>query len=130
VGDTVDCYLAFLHCFQQSRLCLCWSAIDFIRQEEVGEYRAWSKLKCTGRFLIDTDTSDVGWHEIRGELHAPEANVESTGEDPYEQCLRSSGYALEEHMTASNEGGEYLIDHFFLAQDSCGDGFANALKRG
>ena len=75
VRHAVDADLTFLHGLQQGGLCLGWSAVDLVRQNDVGEQGAGSEpeLRCLG--LEDVDARDIGRHEIGCELDSREPPV-------------------------------------------------------
>src|SRR5271156_6344860 len=58
----------FPHRFNERRLHLCRRAIDFIRQQNVVEYRAAAKREIAFLTHIDFRTDQVGWQKVGREL--------------------------------------------------------------
>ena len=58
---------------------------------------------------VDARADDVGGHEVRRELDAPEAQVERARERLREERLGDARDPLEEHVAAGEERGEELV---------------------
>ncbi len=76
VGVAEDGDFIFLHGLEHGRLGFCWRAVDFVSEDDVCEDRAFDELELApaahARFLNDVSASDVGGHEVWGELNAVE----------------------------------------------------------
>ena len=72
--------LQLLHGLQQRRLCLGRSAVDLIRQDDVGEDRSLdeTELAVFGRlvFVENFCAGDIRRHQVGRELYAAELEVE------------------------------------------------------
>ncbi len=80
MANRIDCDLAFVHGFEQRRLSLRRSAINFVCEQNVGEYRPALELELLLRRRIDRNTNNVRRQHIAGELHALKAASEQASE--------------------------------------------------
>jgi len=73
-GNAPDGYAVLLHCFKQGGLGFRGCPVDFVSQNDVGEYRSLLKFKSasafgnSGTFAHDVSTGQVGGHEVGCEL--------------------------------------------------------------
>jgi len=63
---------------------------------------------------------DVGWHEVRGELNAAEAQVHRVGDGADHQRLGQPGHADEQAVAAGQDREQELLQHIPLADDHLG----------
>ncbi len=117
----VDADLALLHGLEQCGLSLRWRPVDLVGEEQIGEHGARAELELRGACVVDQRAGDVAGHEVRGELHALEVQLQCRGEGPDEQSLRDAGHALEEHVTAAEKGDHEAADDGVLTDDGLGD---------
>ena len=78
VGFTQHGHHIFLHRFQHSRLSLCRSTVDFIREHKVGEHWAFDELELTLAsccFLNDICAGNVRGHEVWSKLDTVKAQL-------------------------------------------------------
>jgi len=69
-----DCHLALLHDFEQRTLHLRGGTVDFIREQKVRKYRPerCREIACLG--VVYAIADEIGRHQIRCELNAPEGS--------------------------------------------------------
>ena len=104
-----------LHRLEQRGLRFRRGAIDFIRQDEIGEYRTRSKRELLSA-REQRDAGDVGGHQVRGELDAHEPHVERERERAHEQRLGRAGNALEQDVPAREQADEHFERRRVLPQ--------------
>ena len=90
-------------------------AVDFIRQQQVGEYRALAQLELLALQVIHGVAGDVAGHQIRGELDARELAAKAARQGTHQQGLAEAGNAFDQHMAAGDQGAEHVINHRRLA---------------
>ena len=75
-----------------------------------------------GRVLLDdVGAGDVGRHQIRGELDAPELQTQRLGDGAHQQRLRGSRKTGDQAVAADEQRDQHLFEHFFLADDDAPD---------
>src|SRR3954463_16826625 len=79
VGGTVHSHLLFFHDFEKSRLRFCGSAVDFIYQNDIAEYRTVSELKIRFFRIENRSSRYIAWHKVRGKLDPRKARGECPG---------------------------------------------------
>ena len=86
-------------------------------------------------FLDDLGAGDVARHEVGGELHPVEAQVERLRDGLDHERLGEAGHADEQRVAAGEDGGEDAVHHVLLADDplrhlgaQAGDGTDQALE--
>ncbi|MNI20895.1 hypothetical protein D3C73_743930 [compost metagenome] len=60
---------------------------------------------------------DVAGHQVRGELDARELAAKTTSQGAHQQGLAQPRHAFEQHMAASDQGVEDVVDNRVLADD-------------
>ena len=110
-----------LHRLEQRGLRLRRRAVDLVGEQDIAEDRAFDEcpFAMAGRqiFFDDVGAGDVGGHQVRRELDAPELQAERVGNGPHHQRLRRAGHAGQQAMAAHEERDEDLVEHFLLADD-------------
>ncbi len=129
VGLAIDGDLIFLHDLEQSRLGFGRRTVDLIGQEELGENGALADAEGLGGKIKQSVAGDVGGHQIGGELDAAEVAAKGAGEGEHEVGFAETRFALEQNVTASEQGGDDLINDIVLADENLSDGLVNRLKR-
>ncbi len=107
-----------------------WRAVDLVSEQHVGEDRTLDEAEralAAAVVLEDLGAGDVGGHQVGGELHAFEAEVEHVAEGADEQCLGESWHPHQQGVSAAEDGDEHLFDHLILADDDLGELSAHAL---
>src|SRR5256885_15158086 len=64
---------------------------------------------------------DVGWHQVRRELHAREAQVECLRDRLHEEGLRETRDADEQHVPPGEECCDEIVDDLLLPDDAAAD---------
>ena len=121
VGPALDGDPMLLHRLEKRRLGLGRRAVDFVRQDDVGEdwtrgehHRASSR----GRVLLhEIRAGDVGRHQVGRELDARELQCEHTRDGVNQQRLRQSRCADDQAVPPDEQGGQHLGDDLLLAHD-------------
>ena len=112
---------AFLHGFEQCCLGLWRGAINFVGQHDVAEDRALDEGPLTmpgGEvFFNDVGAGNVGGHQVRRELDAPERQAERLRNGAHHQRLGGAGQAGDQAMPTDKERGKDLVQHILLADD-------------
>ena len=103
------------------RLRLGRRAVDFIRQHDIAEDGAANECPAPmaggGILLDDVGAGDVGGHQVRGELDAPELQTQRLRDGADHQRLGGPGQAGDQAMAADKQSDEDLLEHFVLADD-------------
>ena len=87
-----------------------------------------------GEILFDdVGAGDVGGHQVRRELDAPETQAERLRDGAHHQRLGRAGQAGDQAMATDKQRGEDLIEHLLLADDHLAhlgeDAFADRWNR-
>ena len=96
VGGTVDGDLTFLHGLEEGGLGFGGGAVDFVGDEEGGEYGPGGEGELVALEIKDVGAGDVGGHEVGGELNALEGAAHDGGEGFGEECFGDTGDSFEE----------------------------------
>ncbi|MPM95678.1 hypothetical protein SDC9_142833 [bioreactor metagenome] len=109
--------LMFAHAFEQRRLGPGRSAVDFVRQQDVGEHRAGPELELARARIVDRSSGDIRRQQVRRELDAAEFRV-----DEFCQRLRQRGFpharhVVEQDVAARHERGQKVADHVGFPPD-------------
>ena len=93
-ADTIHGYLAFLHNFEQSRLCLWRSPVDLICQKQITHNcsRIIHKFSCI--LLIHIKSKNVCRHDIRRELYSVIFQAHDLGKSDCQSCLTDTRHIL------------------------------------
>ena len=121
---TADRDLVLLHRFEQRRLGLRRSPIDFVGQNHVGKDRAFEKAKLSRAaclVLLDHFRSgDVRRHQVGRELNSVEIQRKRFGQRANHQCLGQPRHANQQRMAAGEQGDHELLNHLLLTDDRLG----------
>jgi len=110
-------HLSFLHRFEKSRLGLGGSAIDLVRQNNIGEDRAVDEPKVPSAAFLLVEyrgAGDIRGHQIGRKLNALERHVENLTDGADHESLGQSRHSHEQAMAAREYGAQDLLDHFRL----------------
>jgi len=80
----------------------------------------------------DVGASDIGRHQVRCELNAPELEVQCVGDRTHHQGLRRTRQAGNQTVAAHEECNQHLVQNLVLAHDHLAhllnDAFAHPVK--
>ena len=113
-----------LHRFEQRRLRLRGGAVDFVRQQNVGEDRSLLELKLflfVRRFEDHVRAEQVGRHQVRRELHSAEFQVQCVGERSHQHRLAQPRHTFEQHMSTTDQAGQRPLHDVVHANDHLAD---------
>ena len=114
-----------LHRLQQGGLGLGRGAVDLIGQDHVGKDRTAEEAEEPaaggGVFLEHVGAGDVARHQVGGELHPAERELERLGEGRHHQRFGEPRHAHQEGVSAGEHGGEHSVHGVPLADDTDGD---------
>ncbi len=83
-------------------------------------------------FLDDVGASDIGGHQVRRELNAPEREIQRVGDRTHHQSLRRARQACNQTVAAHEERDQHLVQNLVLAHDHLAhlldDAFAHRVK--
>ena len=118
MGRAVNRYLALLHALQQRSLGSWRHAIDFIDQQQLGEYGTLMKLERAGTHIENVGADDVGRHEIGSTLHALKFQAQKMRERFDGERLGDSRHAFEQRVSAAQERDQTLGLEVVLSDDN------------
>ena len=128
MGGAGVAHRVLLHRFQQRGLGLRRGAVELVGQQQVGEHRplleAERALAGAVVFLQQFGAEDVAGHQVRGELHAPELQVQRLSQRAHQQGLAESRGAFQQAVAAGQQADQQLLHHLVLADHRLGDGLA------
>src|SRR5713101_7815603 len=125
--------LAFIHGFEQGRLCLGSCAIDFVGQQDVGENRSTLELKLLFDGGVDRDAKYIRWQHVAGELYALEAAVDGPGQRLAEGSLAHARDTFNQQVSARQHRNQRQADDIVLTANYFAEGvfqLRRALGRG
>jgi hypothetical protein len=110
--------LALLHRLEQRALHLGRRAVDLVGQHEIRENRAVFGFEGAELRAINRRAHDVRRQHVGRELDAPEAaTLNAAGQGLQRESLGQPGYALEQHVAASQERHQQAFEQTVLADD-------------
>ncbi len=121
--------LALLHHFEQGTLHLGRCAVDFVSQQQVGEYRAQRGGEFTGLLVVDTGADQISWYEVGCELYALEVAAHGVGQSLDGQGLGQAGHALHQQMPLRQDGHHDALEEAVLADHHTFDLIKNLLHQ-
>ena len=118
VACAIDGGLALGHGFEQGGLGARGGAVDFIREQDVGEDRSGTKAELLVGRVEHGDAENVGGQQVGGELDAFEGGAGNGARDGFgEGGLAGAGDILDQGVAAGGEAGEDTADGVILADD-------------
>ena len=79
------------------------------------------ELELGGASVVDQRAGDVAGHQVRGELHALELQLQCRGQRSHQQGLGDAGHTLEQHVAAAQQRYHQAADDGVLTDDHLGD---------
>jgi hypothetical protein len=120
--SAVHADLGFVHSLEERRLCAGRGAVDFVRENDVGENGAGAKFKFAVLGIVNADAEHVARKQIRSELNALEGAMKGFGERLRQRGLADAGNVFNEQVAAGKERDQRKLNGFFLAKDGARDG--------
>ena len=113
--------LALLHRLQKGALDFGWRAVDFVRENDICEYRPLlrAEIACLG--IVNHCSDDIRWQQVWGELDAVEGRVERLGEAGDRQGLCQPWQSFDKHVVVAEKRQNQLADQVVLADDDSAD---------
>ncbi len=121
--------MMLLHGFQQCALNFGRRAVDFIRQNDVGEDRPLTGGKLPGFGIEDHRADQVGRQKIRRKLNTRKLGVDGSGQRLDNQGLGESWNAFHQDMTVAEHGNKQAVDNIFLADNRAGHCFIDSFDK-
>ena len=97
------------------------SAVDLVGEQQLGEDRAAGQREARGLEVEQVGADDVGGHQVRRELDAPEIQPDRLREAVREQRLGRARRTFEQDVPAGEQRDQHQLDARFLADDRLGD---------
>ena len=113
-----QCYLTFLHRFEQSTLYLSRSTVDFVRQYKVCEDRTTLSDELFVLLAINHGTDHVGRQQVRSKLDTAILCIDKLCESLDSKCLCQSRYTFEEDVSVGQQTNQQRFHQMFLSHDS------------
>ncbi len=104
----LDAHLRLAHRFEQGRLRARRGAVDFVRQQDVCEHRAFVKMKLLVALVENGNAQNVRRQQVRRELEPFELRVNGSGQRLGQRRLAGAGKILQQHMAARRERREQM----------------------
>ena len=117
----VDTDLPLLHGLQQRRLRLRRGAVDLVGEQQVGEHRALAERERRGARVVDQRAGDVAGHQVGGELHPLELQLQRGRQRAHQQRLGHARNAFQQHVTAAQQRDHQAADDGVLPDDGLAD---------
>lgn len=113
-------YVVFLHGLQQGGLGAWAGPVDFIRHQQLGEHGAVHKAEAAvpvGILVQNLAASNVGGHQVGGELNAPCVQPQYGAKGVDQQCFAQTRSPDKQGMATSQNGGQGLADNLLLPEN-------------
>ena len=120
-GLAVDRDSVLFHRLQESGLGLRRRTVDLVREQQVREDGTLAEDKLGLAGVPHHRARDICGHEVGSELDTRHIHVEGARQGAHEQRLSDAGHALEERVTARDEGDDESADRGVLADDRLAD---------
>ena len=120
VGVVVHGDLRFVHGFEQRRLRLRRRAVDFVRQDDVGENRAGLEIESLFDLIEYAGADHVRGQQVRSKLDALERAMEGIRDGLRQGGLAHAGNIFNQQVAFGQQGHERQTDDFVLAANHAG----------
>ena len=91
---TINADLMLFHSFQERRLSLGGSSVNFICQKKIGEDRSWAELKLALAVVPHQRTRDIGGHKVWSELDTRHGQIDASSKGSNQKRLCNAGDAF------------------------------------
>ena len=122
VRVVVHGHLRFVHGFQQRRLRLRRRAIDFVRQDDVGENRSGLEIESLLDLIEDAGAHHVGGQQVRSKLDALERAVEGVRQRLRQRRLAHARHVFDQQVALGEQCHDREADDFILAANHARNG--------
>ena len=109
----------FLHGFEQGSLGFRGGAVDFVGKDDIGKDRALDKLELAV-FVEYLGASDVGGHEVGGELDTAEREAEGFRKGVYHQRLGQTRNADKQAVPTREDRKQEAVHGLVLTHNHLG----------
>ena len=109
--------LLFLHRFEQRALHLRRRAIDFVRQNQIGEDRPFARGEAAGLRIVNLRADDVGGQHVRRELQARKFHADARGHGFDGQGFRQPRHAFEQNVAVGEQPDDQPLGQIILPDD-------------
>lgn len=102
-------------------------AIDLVGQEDLREDGSALEVEAVAaaRILLeDAHAEDVGWHEVGRALKSAKGEAQTTGDGAYQGRFAEAGGALDQDVSAGEQGVEEIVSRGALVDEAALDGIA------
>jgi hypothetical protein len=125
MAHAIDRHLPLLHGFEQRGLRARGSAVDFVDEKEVSEYRTAVQRESAVTQIEDVRSGDVGGHEVGRALNALKAETADARQRFHGERFGKAGDAFYYRVASADENKQKLIDDFALADNDLREFTAN-----
>src|SRR5947209_2584565 len=120
--------LALIHYFEQRRLRLGRSAVNFICQQNISEDGAGLEVEALLGSGIDRGTEQIAGEHVAGELDALKSAIQRTGERLSQSGLSHARNAFNQQMPASEHRHQSETNHFIASADDASNSALQTLS--
>ena len=117
VGNTVHRDLTLLHGFQKGGLCAAGGAVQLVGQKEIAEHCAGLVLHFPRGFAEDGKAGDVRGHDVGGELHPAELEIQRPRKGQGQGGFSYAGDIFQQNMSLGQNRRQYAEQNGVLAHD-------------
>ena len=113
-------------------MCLGRGAVDFVREQDIGENRPGLEFELLLQGRIDGNAQHVRRQHVTGELDALEAAIQRIGERMGQRRLAHAGNAFYQQMSTGQDGHQRHADDLVIAANDSAQGLfkGNGLSGG
>ena len=110
----IHCNLTFIHRLEQRRLRLRSSAIDFVRQQNIGKHRTALELELLLQRRIHRNAKQVRRQHVAGELHPLKAAINGASQSLSQRSLAHARNALNQKVSTRKNADQRQPDDIVL----------------
>ena len=129
MGFSVNGDVAFLHCFQERRMCFRRRSIDFIRQKQLSENRSGTESELLCFHVEDRGACNVRRHQVSSELDASEFAAQNFSDRPNEKSFTKARNTFDQNVAARKQCDQSSFDQFTLPDEDFADLVANGFEK-